>query len=60
MTYFIKTIVAGFIFLFSFSNIQSQSVVFSMPDEIYPPSTSFCIPVSVSNFQSIESIQCAI
>lgn len=35
-------------------------LIFSMPDEIYAPGTNFCLPVSVTNFTNLESIQSSI
>jgi len=35
-------------------------LIFTMPNEIYAPGASFCLPVSVTNFDDLESIQSAI
>ena len=35
-------------------------LIFSMPSEIYAPGSSFCLPVTVTNFDNLESIQSAI
>jgi gliding motility-associated-like protein len=35
-------------------------LIFTMPDEIYAPGASFCLPVSVTNFTNLESIQSSI
>ncbi|MFK7773374.1 MAG: gliding motility-associated C-terminal domain-containing protein [Saprospiraceae bacterium] len=35
-------------------------LIFTMPNEIYAPGASFCLPVSVTNFNDLESIQSAI
>ncbi len=35
-------------------------LIFTMPDEIQAPGASFCLPVSVTNFDDLESIQSSI
>lgn len=35
-------------------------LTFTMPDEIYAPGANFCLPVSVTNFTNLESIQSSI
>ena len=35
-------------------------LIFTMPNEIYAPGTSFCLPISVTNFDDLESIQSSI
>jgi len=35
-------------------------LIFSMPNEIYSPGASFCLPVSTTNFTNLESIQSSI
>lgn len=35
-------------------------LIFTMPNEIYAPGASFCIPISVTNFNNLESIQSSI
>lgn len=35
-------------------------LIFTMPNEIHSPGSSFCLPVSVTNFDDLESIQSAI
>ena len=35
-------------------------LIFTMPDEIYAPGANFCLPISVTNFTNLESIQSSI
>jgi len=35
-------------------------LIFTMPNEIYAPGASFCLPVGVTNFDDLESIQSSI
>lgn len=35
-------------------------LIFTMPDEIHSPGASFCLPISVTNFDDLESIQSSI